>query len=373
MPVTKLVDAFANAADPGTINAIPETTATPGAASFSKGFPAVTMEAPAAGGIPPFGQDFNGILNQVTAILAQLNAGELFVYDGTFAAAIGGYGLGALVAMANGQGVWLNLSAGNTTNPDTGGANWVPVVNYGGTFITTTGGSTTLTSAQYRNKYIFVGGALTSNANLVLPAFYADHIVANLCTGGFTLSVSAAGGSTSVTIPAGGAGSPTGVYFDGANIQPSTAPLAVPIDQAATPLTLAERTSAGYILATYFNQSSAIEAPSPGAVFVENAGHDGFLRKISLANFISALGLATVAFVNSLPKVKAGNFNCANGVVPVTFATPFAAGPLPEVVVTWNYANPDVGTIVAGSITLSGFSYQNGNAGRCNYVAVQGT
>ena len=67
--------------------------------------------------------------------------------------------------------------------------------------------------------------------------------------------------------------------------------------------------------------------------------------------------------------VKAGSFSCTNGVVTVTFAAPFASS-CTSVIVQWEYANPDVGWVVPGSRSKTGFQYQNGNAGACTYIAV---
>lgn len=61
---------------------------------------------------------------------------------------------------------------------------------------------------------------------------------------------------------------------------------------AATPSTVAKRDSSGYLAAGYFNQGSALETPTIGAVFVQNAAADGYLRKISLANFNAAISPA---------------------------------------------------------------------------------
>src|SRR5919108_701101 len=53
--------------------------------------------------------------------------------------------------------------------------------------------------------------------------------------------------------------------------------------ESATASTIARRNSSGYILATYFNQSSSqSEVATPAQVFVET-GSDGYLRKSSLA------------------------------------------------------------------------------------------
>jgi hypothetical protein len=54
--------------------------------------------------------------------------------------------------------------------------------------------------------------------------------------------------------------------------------------EAASGSTLAARNSSGYLFATYFNQSSGLENYTISSVFFET-GSDGYLRKMSLANF----------------------------------------------------------------------------------------
>jgi hypothetical protein len=96
-----------------------------GSASYSLGFPPENATPVGAGGTPPFEQDFNGILNIVTAWLQWYQAGAPVPYDSTFQTAIGGYPKGAIVASATTAGkFWLATTDGNTTNPDTGGAGW---------------------------------------------------------------------------------------------------------------------------------------------------------------------------------------------------------------------------------------------------------
>ena len=114
-------------ADGGIKNTIPiesQIGITPGAASFSDGFPPETFLPRSAGGIPPAGADFNGIFNAVTDILRWQAAGGLFKFDATFALAIGGYPKGAVLLKADGTGAWRSLVESNSTNPDAGGAGW---------------------------------------------------------------------------------------------------------------------------------------------------------------------------------------------------------------------------------------------------------
>jgi hypothetical protein len=124
---SKIVLPFA--ADDATKNVIPvpsQQGTTPGAASYTDGFPPLTAVDPTEGGVGPSKADFNGILNAVSAIDLWLNAGASFPYDATFQTAIGGYPQGARVLMAAGGGFWLSIVDNNMTDPDTGGAGWIP-------------------------------------------------------------------------------------------------------------------------------------------------------------------------------------------------------------------------------------------------------
>jgi hypothetical protein len=112
----------------GTKNTIPDTPpATPGMASYQTGFPPVTMTPLVAGGIPPLGADFNGILNSLSAGIQWDQAGAAYPYNSAFSTAIGGYPLGSRLLKADGSGWWISSVENNASNPDTGGANWIGV------------------------------------------------------------------------------------------------------------------------------------------------------------------------------------------------------------------------------------------------------
>lgn len=97
-----------------------------GAASLTDGFPPLCLTPTGSGGIPPFGQDINGILQQVTAWLRWAQAGGPIIFDATYAGQISGYPKGAVLqAVAQTGAFWYNTTDGNTANPDTGGAGWV--------------------------------------------------------------------------------------------------------------------------------------------------------------------------------------------------------------------------------------------------------
>jgi hypothetical protein len=96
-----------------------------GRASWTDGFPPVTFLPAAGGGIPPFGQDFNGVLCQISQWVRWFNAGGAIPYDPTFQSAINGYPNGAVVESGVTPGIfWQSSVDNNTSDPDTGGANW---------------------------------------------------------------------------------------------------------------------------------------------------------------------------------------------------------------------------------------------------------
>lgn len=267
---------------------MPETATGSNAASVEGGFPAITMQNELAGGKPPLGQDMNGLFFLVSSHTLYVECGQTYKYNSTLATSIGGYLAGTILGMADETGLWLCTTDGTISNPDTGGTGWVPIAAYGTTTVNgLTGGTVTLTSAQTKYKVIILNGVLTSNLNINLPQTLQQWLIINNTSGAFSTTVkTAAGGSSGVAVPQGGFTAPVGVYSvaDG-NIYPTVAPVNLPIDQNPTPLTIVQRTNAGYVLATYFNQNSGLENPTIGAVFVENSGGDGFHRKISLTNF----------------------------------------------------------------------------------------
>lgn len=110
------------------ISTIPQVpSGTPGRASLQQGFPSENFSPVAAGGVPPFGADFNGILNQVTDWSQWQATGVCFPpYDPTFQTAIAGYPKYAIVSSLVAFGlIYMSVVDNNVTNPDTGGAGWV--------------------------------------------------------------------------------------------------------------------------------------------------------------------------------------------------------------------------------------------------------
>lgn len=103
-----------DAADPAT-----------GKAGFDVGFSSINMASEYAGGIPPWGQDFNGIFYSITRSVQYTQAGGIPTYDETLALSVGGYAVNAMVKADSGLAFFINKVAGNQSNPNTGGSGWV--------------------------------------------------------------------------------------------------------------------------------------------------------------------------------------------------------------------------------------------------------
>lgn len=121
----QLTTAFANA---GLKNDIPQSATGSNLASYEEGFPVITMQAIADGGMPPQGQDFNGMFYTLTDIARYAQAGGLYPFDKEFCTAIGGYPLGAILTSLDGAKLYINQVNGNTNNPDTNSTNWQTVL-----------------------------------------------------------------------------------------------------------------------------------------------------------------------------------------------------------------------------------------------------
>lgn len=106
----------------GIKNTIPPALGASGQATMVDGFPAETMTPIASGGVPPSGQDVNGILYQLSQHQVWLNSGGMYAYNGSHATNIGGYPIGVVLQSADGQSAWLNTVDGNMTDPDGGSA-----------------------------------------------------------------------------------------------------------------------------------------------------------------------------------------------------------------------------------------------------------
>lgn len=242
-PPVKITVPFATG---GLKNAIPaNANPTDGHAGYDVGFPAINMTPKIAGGIPPFGQDFNGIFFEVSTAIQFLEAGGSFPFDSAFATAVGGYPIGAVVSRTDSTGLWRNTVANNTTNPETFGAGWQPE-DAGVTTVTMTNANVTLTALQAARSIIVIGGALTANLQLNFPTYTKQWTIANRCTGAFTITAKTAGGS-GVTV---GSGTQV-VYGDGTDIINSSIPVVGVVGAASgVKMTVSTASSTATITAT---------------------------------------------------------------------------------------------------------------------------
>jgi hypothetical protein len=152
---TKLQTPFAvNAGGPyiRTIPVASQIGIVDGAASYNDGFPPLNFLTEGAGGVNPFGQDMNGILKELSAMLWWYSAGAPITYDSAFQTAIGGYPKGAVLHSASVAGLfWRSTTENNVTNPDTGGAGWVVNVQ---------GLRQNIQSANYTTKLLDANGEI---------------------------------------------------------------------------------------------------------------------------------------------------------------------------------------------------------------------
>lgn len=199
-------------------NLLPTTPAGDNTASYSAGFPPVTMILKAAGGLPPKGQDMNQILFELASVARWCGAGGSYPFDSAFAATVSGYPAGAEVLTSDASGFWVNTVDGNSNSPEAADASltgWVPSGNYGVTALTAlTNTSVTLTSLQASKPRITLAGTLTANINLIVPAWQKSWLIENNTSGNFTVTVKTPSGS-GVAIPSGAKAS---VYGNGTNI-----------------------------------------------------------------------------------------------------------------------------------------------------------
>lgn len=159
---------------------------TTGAASLTDGFPPANFTATGAGGVPPFGADMNGILNQITAWQQWNQAGGPIQYDAAFQAAIGGYPLNAIVFSAITAGrQWMSTVDGNVTNPDTGGLGWVSISTSAASSITANGWRKYADGgiSQWGTAYVTWTGSSFANGSFSFPTPFLNNCFGVTATG----------------------------------------------------------------------------------------------------------------------------------------------------------------------------------------------
>lgn len=196
---------FANA---GAKNTIPNAATGSELASFTQGFPPITMQPVVAGGRPPDGKDFNGILYQLSTHTLWQNSGGLYKYDATVAAAIGGYSKGMVLLANDNVSSYISAVDNNSVNfnttPASIGVQWIPYSQTASNAYTLNVVTTpTLPTVAGYSQIIKLTGTLTANVTVTLPAFARNWVVINSVTmGAFTLSIKTAGSAGSIPVQA---------------------------------------------------------------------------------------------------------------------------------------------------------------------------
>lgn len=199
---SRLLKAFAVNGDKNSIATDSSSTSTSsGTATYDSGFPPITMKAISAGGIPPGGKDFNGVLYDATNKLKWYDAGGAYPFDATFASAIGGYPAGAVIPSSDFYGFWQNTIDGNSANPENSSGSvtgWVPHSFYGPSAVSISTANVTLTTLQAARNEIVLSGTLTGNRYLYVPTWVKSWRIVNNCTGSYAVFISTPSGIITV-------------------------------------------------------------------------------------------------------------------------------------------------------------------------------
>lgn len=175
---------------------IPENATGSALASVAEGFPEITMKSLANGGLPPRGQDCNGMFYLSTDQKVYLQNGGIITFNQSVSDLIGGYPQGAYLDYIASDGNYLKVKSlidDNTynfvTNPEyIDGEKW-ELVNFGGantslTNLTPAGEAHFVNRSQITNciletpdrvKYTLENGVLTIKAGTVVLVPYGTQ------------------------------------------------------------------------------------------------------------------------------------------------------------------------------------------------------
>lgn len=304
--------AFAMNASGGDRNTIPDAPVTTQRASWSLGFPPLVMTPRGAGGKPMLGPDMNGALYAISTHIYYQQSGKLYLFNADVMVLLGGYAIGTLLGSIDGSTVWFNTTASNMNDPDAATSTpngWVALFSYGTSSIGgLNGGIRTLTMAEASKGVIVLSGTLVANQAIVVPPQLRRWLIVNATSGAFSTTVRTAAG-TGVAVPQGGFAAPVEVYTAEVsavvNVYNVVAPVSLPIDQAATPSTIVQRTNVADVFARYYNSNGGVDNNAIVNLFYD-AG-DGYLRKMTQANFrVQLFDAAALTGASTAPTQAAG-------------------------------------------------------------------
>ncbi len=263
-------------ADSGDKNSIPDSSGSIGFASWQEGFPAITSEPFASGGVAPKRADFNGIFNALSLATVWQQQGGFYAYD-------------------------------NTTDYEVGN-----VVEYSGDLykcITANGPGSAVkdpTDATVWSKVMTAADA----AALYLP------LAGGTLTGNLTLSQVLAFSSSSPVVNAGGAdrylrlgnGDSSTLYANGASLY---------LYGAST----TGESQGGFNLQSYDGVNRSTLSGRPGGTLTWNS------KNIAVVDSVTSTDSGYIRFTNGLQFLWDNiNVNSTSG-VPVTFQKAFSAIP----------------------------------------------
>lgn len=194
-----------NATSTNVTSPMPVPSQSAGRASYTDGFPPLTFTPINAGGQGPDGRDMNGILKDLSTQLVAMSGGQYYPFSAAWATQWIGYKIGAIVAMADGTGQWINTVTGNTNNPDTAPAatsGWIPLTVSKVYVVNELGGTVVLNAVQASSRLIIISG--NSNVVIQLPPWGMVFNILNKTTGGATVTLESTAPGSSFTIPPGG-------------------------------------------------------------------------------------------------------------------------------------------------------------------------
>lgn len=247
-----------------------------GLAGYDQGFPAINMTPKTAGGIPPFGQDFNGVFFDITKAVQFLQAGGSFPYDSAWATAVGGYPVGALVSRTDNQGFWRNTTPNNTTDPESGGAGWQPEGS-GITPVAMAAANIVLTPLQAARDIIVISGSISANLQLIFPSYQKQWTVINNASGAFSVTCKTASGSGIAVAN----GSIQSVYGNGADI----------LSSSATQLQQSVRGSFSGLAANASGTNANVSVTTDELMLEASAGDYRTARAVSVTPSVSVSGV----------------------------------------------------------------------------------
>lgn len=331
---------FASAAGGGYVRTVPEASQVGvqnGAASLTTGFPPLNWLPVGAGGVPPFGQDMNGILRQVTQWNRWQAAGSLSPYNSSFSTAIGGYPLGAVLSSATPGSVWLNAVDDNTTNPDAGGADWFLIAN-----------ATSIQSSEY--VYAVAGG--TANA---ITATFSPAIASNAAGTKVRVKISAMN-TGAVTFNAGPGVLPV-TNNVGGDLQTGDLPLNTIIELICTG-------SAWYVNGLVFSQ---VVQPTASSLtfYVRTDGSDSNNGSANTAGSAFATIQGAVNYITSRYGSPVNPAIIQIGLAG-TYSSPTSIPPRASIVIKGDTANPTNYTVQQGTASVDIINVSNA------YCLIQG-